>query len=160
MRRLMQPLLVGCVVIGCGYSQTIQVTASPAELGYLNFMLLNLSHLTTATSIHKYEQHLASQFGLSAVEIAVIDEAGNSLRPTVSQIHSLTRKASAARTDSETGALTSLTAQRDLMVPSLVNHILSSVRSLTATRLRTPGHVVAALPNTTGYQRVNVEEAQ
>ena len=141
---------------GC-YAQSSQPLATPDELGYFRYMLLNLASIDhSQESVQRYEENLLSQFGLSDQEALVIHGAAVTLHSQLLQIRQIQTQLTAGKvslSDSDRSTLATLGAQREQLIDTLANQILNSVRPSTATSLRAPGHLVAAaIPRATGGQ--------
>ena len=132
---------------GVCFAQTSQPPATPDEVRYLRFMLLNVASLDhSPDAIKAYEDSLVKLHGLNAQESAAIHSAGRSLNGLLAQLRQSTRAIVANKTllsDADKAALDNLDAQREQAIVNLANQVLNSVRAQTATRLRAPGHILA-----------------
>ena len=128
-------------------AQTSQPPATPDEVQYLRFMLLNVASLDHGPdAIKAYEDSLVKLHGLNAQESAAIHSAGQSLHGLLAQLRQSTRAIVANKTllsGADKAALDNLDAQREKAIVDRANQILNSVRGETATRLRAPGHILA-----------------
>src|SRR6266850_7771682 len=69
------------------YAQTAQAPATPDEVKYLRFMLLNVASLDhDPKAVKAYEEALVMQFGLNAQESASIHVLGQTLKPTLARL--------------------------------------------------------------------------
>lgn len=96
---------------------------------------------------------LVKQFGLNAAEMAVISNAGQTLKLTLSQLRQSLQATMAGKTvlaPADSASISNLVAQRDQLIATLAQQILSSVRPETAARLRVPGDIVATKVNGKG----------
>jgi hypothetical protein len=129
-------------------AQAAQPPATADELKYLRFLLLNVASLDhSAGAIAAYESSLVLQFGLSTQESAAVHSAGQTMKTTLAQLRQSTQALLAGKTSLspiDIAALQSLNEQREQTIATLANQILNSVSSLTASRLRAPGHIMAA----------------
>jgi deferrochelatase/peroxidase EfeB len=67
------------------------------------------------------------------------------MKTTLAQLRQSTQALAAGKTTLAPGdltALASINAQREQAVATLANQILNNVRPITATRLRSPGHIL------------------
>jgi hypothetical protein len=127
-------------------SFAVAQAATTQQLDYFRFMLLNLGHLSDPVAIQRFEKHLSLQFGLNQQEVAQIDSAGHQMRSLLDQIQqslAAIPPGTAGASPSAATQVANLTAQREAMIATLTNQILSSVRPETAALLRTPGTIVA-----------------
>lgn len=146
----MKLLKIICVFVlicyGC-FGQTTQAPATPDELTYFRFMLMNLASIDhDPAAIKMFEDSLVKQFGLNQQESAMIHAKTQPLNVLLNQHRQsaqgiLKGKKTLSATDA--AALNALTQQREQLVASLSNEILNSVRPETAARLRTPGQIMA-----------------
>jgi hypothetical protein len=122
--------------------------ASRLEMKYLRFMLLNVASIDhSPDAVAQYESSLAMQFGLSTAESAVIHSAGQTLKTHLTQTQQSMKALLAGKTSlsqKDAAALATLNAEREQMIVSLANQILSSVSTVTAARLRSPGRIMAS----------------
>jgi hypothetical protein len=134
-------------ITGRSVCLAVQPPATPAEVQYLRFLLLNVASLDhSPDAIKSYEDSLVRQFGLASKGSAAIHAAGQTLKPLLAQLRNSSRAIVAGRSvllpvDSE--ALANLNAQREERIVNLANQILNSVSPAVADRLRVPGHIVA-----------------
>jgi|SRR5271157_1207241 len=138
---------VFALLAGACFAQS-QAPVTTDELQYLRFMLMNLaSQDHSATAVAAFESSLVPQHGLNAQEAAQIHSAGQTLAALLQQIRRSANDITAGKktlSDADVAALQALSNQREQLIETLANQILNSVRPETATRLRTPGHIVAA----------------
>jgi len=146
-------LLVSSVCSGqtAQTAQTAQPPATADELKYLRFLLLNVASLDhSPDAVAAYESALVLQFGFSTQESAVVHSAGQTMKTTLAQLRQSTQALLAGKTalsPTDIATLQSLNEQREQTIVTLANQILNSVSSLTASRLRAPGHIMAAAIN-------------
>ncbi len=150
----MRYLALAVLLISSAFGQTAQTTqtaqapATAAELKFLRFLLLNVASIDhSPDAIASYENSLVLQFGLSTQESSAIHSAGQTLNTTLAQLRQSTQSLLAGKTSlsvTDIAALQSINAQREQTIVTLANQILNSVGSLTASRLRAPGHIMAA----------------
>jgi hypothetical protein len=126
---------------------TAQPPASGEELIFLRFLLLNVASLDhSPDAIKAYEESLVLQFGLSTQESAAIHSAGQSLNTVLAELRQSTKTLVTGKpvlAPADVAELTSLNTQREQTISTLANQILNSVSATTATRLRSPGHILA-----------------
>jgi hypothetical protein len=134
------------LVSGACFGQTAQLPATPSELKYLRFLLLNVASLDhSPDAVAAFESSLVLQFGFSTQESAAVHSAGQTMKTTLVQLRQSTQTLVAGKTTLAPGdltALASLNAQREQAIATLANQILNNVRPITATRLRSPGHIL------------------
>jgi hypothetical protein len=144
LNRLCVFLLFCC---GC-YSQAPQALATPDELRYFRFMLMNLASLDHhQDAVKRFEESLVKQFGLNKQESATIHAVAQRLNVLLMQLRQSSQSMLRGKSDlsgADAAALSALSTQRDQFIDSLSNEILNSVRPETAARLRAPGHHLAA----------------
>lgn len=131
---------------------TAQPPVTGVELKFLRYLLLNVGSLDhSPDAIAAYEDSLVMQFGINAQESAVIHSAGQSLNTLLAQLRQSTQSLMAGKTVLEPADITtlaSLNAQREQAIATLANQILNSVSAATASRLRSPGRILANHPKT------------
>jgi hypothetical protein len=113
---------------------------------FLRFLLLNIASLDhSPDAIKAYEESLVLQFGLSTQESAAIHSAGQSLNTALAELRQSTKTlvSKPVLAPADVAELTSLNMQREQTIWTLANQILNSVSATTATRLRSPGHILA-----------------
>jgi hypothetical protein len=146
MRNIVLTVLLG--VSGC---LAAQPPATPAEIQYLRFVLLNVASLDhSPDAIKSYEDSLVKQFGLDSKDSAAIHAAGQTLRPLLAQLRQAARSIVAGKSvhsPADSTALANLDAQREQKIMELANQILNSVSPAVADRLRVPGHILANVLN-------------
>jgi hypothetical protein len=129
-------------------AQTSQPPATPDELQYLRFVLLNVASIDHhPNAIKTFEDLLVKQFGLNAQESAAIHAQGQVLRLLLVQHRSQrtsTMAGSTSPTNAQFATLAQLDAEREQKISDLANQLLTSVRPITATRLRNAGHIAAS----------------
>jgi hypothetical protein len=139
--------IVLTVLLGASVCLAAQPPATPEEIQYLRFLLLNVASLDhSPEAIKSYEDSLVRHFGLNNNESAAIHTAGQTLKPVLAQHRQSSRTIVAGKSvlspvDSE--ALANLDAQREQTIVNLANQILNSVSPAVADRLRVPGHILA-----------------
>ena len=129
------------------YAQTSQPPATPDEMQFLRFMLMNLGSIDhDQKAVAAYEDLLIKEFGLTTQESAYIHAQGQLLNAQLKQLRTQSQAVTSGKQNlsaSDAAALTGLTNQREQTISTLANQILSTVRPETATRLRNPGHILA-----------------
>jgi hypothetical protein len=129
------------------FAQTSQPPATPEEIKYLRFILLNVASLDhSPDAIKAFEDSLVKQFGLVSLDSAAIHSAGLALNSLLAQNRQSLRTIVAGRTvlsPADLAALADLDAQREKTIATLANQILNSVSPVVAVRLRTAGHILA-----------------
>jgi uncharacterized protein (DUF885 family) len=146
-----QSLSIALLILGMSYgcyAQATQPPATPDELQYLSFMLMEVASIDhSPDAIHNFGGLLVQQFGLSADEAVVIHTAGQTLNSLLQTLRQSQRSIMAGKTAlsaADASALAALAAQRQELISTLANQILNSVRPGTANLLRAQGHVLAA----------------
>jgi hypothetical protein len=98
-------------------AQTSQPRATPADIQYLRFLLLNVASLDhSPEAVTSFEGSLVKQFGLNSQESAAIHAAGQTLKPLLSQLRLSSRAIVAGKTllsPTDSTALANLNAQRE-----------------------------------------------
>lgn len=129
------------------YGQTVQPAATPDELKYLRFLLMQIGSIDNhPTSRTAFEGNLVRQFGLNNQEAALIRAAGQELQALLLQLRPAVRAIvpdSTGLSPAAKATLEALTAQREQKVELLANRILNQVRPQTAAKLRGPGRILA-----------------
>ncbi len=129
------------------FAQTSQPPATPDEMQYLRFLLLNVASLDhSPDAVKAFEDSLVKQFGLNAQESQAIHSTGQTLRPVLAQLRQSSRAivtGKALLAPADLAALADLDVQREQRIGILANQILNSVSAQTAARLRAPGHRLA-----------------
>jgi hypothetical protein len=142
-----QRCVVALLAAGACFAQAPQPPATPDEMQYLRFMMMNLASLDhRPDAIQKFEDGLVKHFGLIQQETAAIRAAANELNALLGQLRQSSRAIVPGRaglTPADKAAFSQLAAQREQKIESLVNRVLNSVRPETAARLRAPGHLLA-----------------
>jgi len=127
--------------------QTAQPAATPDELKFFQFMLMNLASIDhSPDAVTSYSKLLGRQFGLNDTETGILNSAAVTLRTQLQQIRSSTTNIVSRNqvlSAADRAALQALIINRNQLVQTLANQILNSVRPITATRLRMPGHIMA-----------------
>jgi hypothetical protein len=135
------------LLAGACFAQS-QAPVTTDELQYFRFMLMNLASLDhSPAAVTAFENSLVPQHGLNAQEAAQIHAAGQTLAALLQQIRQSANAITAGKrslSGADVAALQALINQREQLIESLANQIVNSVRPVTATHLRTPGHIVAA----------------
>ncbi len=132
----------------CCHAQTVQPAATPSELKYLRFLLMQMGSIDQHPGARTaYERNLVRQFGLNNQEAAVIRAAGQELQGLLQQLRPAARSvvpdATGNLSIADKATLAALTAQREQRVELLANRILNQVRPQTAALLRLPGRILA-----------------
>ncbi len=134
------------VCSGC-FGQVTQKPATPDELQYFRFMLMNLASVDhDPAAIKMFEDSLVKQFGLNTQESAVIHAKAQSLNALLKQHRQsaqATLRGKKTLAPSDAAALSALDQQREQVIANLSNEILNAVRPETAGRLRAPGQIAA-----------------
>jgi hypothetical protein len=152
--RLAQCVLAALVAFGSASGQPAVSSATADELGYFRFLFMNVASFDNASDTLKtpehtksFEQHLTIALGINAQESAVIHAAAAAYGATLQRTAAVRNRITDGKTylsPSDNAAIASLNAQVESELASQANWLLSSVRPETATRLRVPGHIVAA----------------
>lgn len=136
--------------------QGSQAPASPDEMKYLRFVLMQLAAIDGhPNSRQAFEYNLVRQFALSDAEVGALRAAGQEPQVLLVQLRQSVRaipQGRAGLSQADKAALRALTAQRDQEVEALGNRLLNQVRPQTAAKLRQPGKVLAnrGKPETVG----------
>ena len=140
-------MLAFVLLAGACFAQS-QAPVTTDELRYFRSMLMNLASLDhSPAAIAAFEASLVPQHGLNTEEAAQIHAAGQTLAALLQQIRQSANATTAGKktlSSADVAALQALVNQREQLIESLANQILNSVSPQTASRLRTPGHIVAA----------------
>lgn len=128
-------------------AQSPQPPATPDEVKYFRFMLMNLASLNySPDAIAPYKNYLRIQHGLNDQDMSAIDGATSALHTLLQQIgqsSALIQTGKTALSPADIAALESLFAKREALIASLANQLLNAVRPQVAASLRTAGHIVA-----------------
>ncbi|MGO9262017.1 MAG: hypothetical protein ACLQU1_37790 [Bryobacteraceae bacterium] len=142
--KLCMLMLLSCAC----YAQTSQPPATADEMQFLSFMLMNVGSIDhDQKAVAAYEDLLIKQFNLNAQESAFINAQGPALNALLNQLRTQSQAIVSGKQNlsaADAAALTALINQRQQYITTLANQILNAVRPETATRLRTPGHILAA----------------
>jgi hypothetical protein len=140
-------LLTALLVPLACLAQTTQAPATPDELDYFRYTLMNIASIDHDPAAAKtFEASLVKHLGLNPQEAGVIHGASQELAALLQQLRrSAVRIVGAGKqlTSADTAALSDLTNQREQLIATLANRILNSVRPEVAARLRHPGQFAA-----------------
>ena len=141
-RNMRNLCLAALLFSGACFGQTAQPPATPAELKYLRFLILNVASLDhSPDAIKSYEDSLVLQFGLNPQDSVAIHSAGPNHKydacpaPAVHQTL-VAGKTALRRTISRRSKLQCAARAGHR---TLANQILNTVTPVTAARLRPPG---------------------
>jgi hypothetical protein len=139
-----------CILLflcSCCHAQGNQAPATPDELQYFRFMLMNVGSIDHSPgAIKNYEDGLVRQFGLNNQESALIHAAGQRLNALLRQLRQSSQSITHGNrnlTGEDGKALQALIDKRDELIQTLSSEILNGVRPAAAGRLRSPGAIVS-----------------
>lgn len=138
--------LAALALAGVCSAQTPQSPATPNDLRYLRFILLDIAGLDHGPGVvQAFEDLLSKQFALSRQESAVIHAHGQALKPLLAE-HRQTASAivagKSALSQADAAALKELDTEREQKIIDLANQVLATVNPATAARLRAAGNRV------------------